>query len=216
MIRSEQTRAGMDTGPDNAFMQLREDAMIFDLERYKDEPLSYDDDKNRLDDQKLFLLKVKIRADMVDMLLSGVKAKDIRIRKLDASQDSNSGVINAVAISVLSDWGFKTIEHSDTEETDQSDDGSSKSVLQGNKISLMQPGEAKVLKKTVSNFKMTDSKNREGAVISALQDDFDAIRDQLNNELNVFPGPMREMIMMTLLDRFHSWERSNWENNIWD
>ncbi len=206
----------MDTGPDNAFMQLREDAMIFDLERYKDEPLSYDDDKNRLDDQKLFLLKVKIRADMVDMLLSGVKAKDIRIRKLDASQDSNSGVINAVAISVLSDWGFKTIEHSDTEETDQSDDGSSKSVLQGNKISLMQPGEAKVLKKTVSNFKMTDSKNREGAVISALQDDFDAIRDQLNNELNVFPGPMREMIMMTLLDRFHSWERSNWENNIWD
>ena len=190
--------------------------MIFDLERYKDEPLSYDDDKNRLDDQKLFLLKVKIRADMVDMLLSGVKAKDIRIRKLDASQDSNSGVINAVAISVLSDWGFKTIEHSDTEETYQSDDGSSKSVLQGNKISLMQPGEAKVLKKTISNFKMTDSKNREGAVISALQDDFDAIRDQLNNELNVFPGPMREMIMMTLLDRFHFWERSNWENNIWD
>ncbi len=206
----------MDTGPDNAFMQLREDAMIFDLERYKDEPLSYDDDKNRLDDQKLFLLKVKIRADMIDMLLSGVKAKDIRIRKLDASQDPNCGVINAVAISILSDWGFKTIEHSDTEETDQSDDGSSKSVLQGNKINLMQPGEAKVLKKTISNFKMTDSKNREGAVISALQDDFDAIRDQLNSELNVFPGPMREMIMMTLLDRFHSWERSNWENNIWD
>ena len=206
----------MDTGPANVFMQLREDAMIFDLERYKDEPLSYDDDKNRLDDQKLFLLKVKIRADMVDMLLSGVKAKDIRIRKLDASQDPNCGVINAVAISILSDWGFKTVEHSDKDETDLSEDESSKSAPSANKINLVQQGEARLLKKTVANFKMTDSKNREGAVISALQDDIDAISDQLNSELNVFPGPMREMIMMTLLDRFHSWERSNWENNIWD
>ena len=63
---------------------------------------------------------------------------------------------------------------------------------------------------------MSDSRLREGAVIRALKDDFDVFRDQLNSELNVFPAPMREMIMMTLLDRFHSWEKSNWETNNWD
>ena len=63
---------------------------------------------------------------------------------------------------------------------------------------------------------MSDSRHREGAVLRALQDDFDAISDQLNKELNVFPAPMREMIMMTLLDRFHTWEKSNWDAKDWD
>ena len=63
---------------------------------------------------------------------------------------------------------------------------------------------------------MSDSRLREGAVIRALKDDFDVFRDQLNSELNVFPAPMREMIMMTLLDRFHSWEKSNWDIKDWD
>jgi hypothetical protein len=62
---------------------------------------------------------------------------------------------------------------------------------------------------------MSDSKNREGAVIRALQDDLDVIRDQLNNELNVFPKPMREMIMMLLLDRLKMWENENWEVDKW-
>lgn len=181
--------------------------MIFDLERYKNEPLSYDDDKNRLDDQKLFLLKVKIRSDMVDLLLNGVKARDIQIRTLDASEDPSYGMINAVAISILSDWGFKTLEHSEPYNS-----ADTTAARQGQ----LQSGEAKVLKKTISNFKMTDSKNREGSVISALQEDIDAMRDQLNSELNAFPAPLREMIMMTLLDRFHSWEKTNWEDNIWD
>lgn len=181
--------------------------MIFDLEKYKNEPLSYDDDKNRLDDQKIFLLKVKIRSDMVDLLLNGIKARDIQIRTLDASEDPSYGMINAVAVSILSDWGFKTIDHS--EPFNCADTAAARS-------GQMQSGEAKVLKKTISNFKMTDSKNREGSVISALQEDIDSIRDQLNNELNAFPAPLREMIMMTLLDRFHSWEKTNWEDNIWD
>ena len=72
-------------------------------------------------------------------------------------------------------------------------------------------GEEKILKKTIASFKLSDSKHREGAVIRALQEDFAAISDQLNSELNVFPLPMREMIMMILLDRFHSWEKCNWE-----
>jgi hypothetical protein len=76
-------------------------------------------------------------------------------------------------------------------------------------------GEAKLLKKTITNFKISDSKHREGEVIRALQDDFAVISDQLNKELSVFPAPMREMIMMTLLDRFHSWEKSNWDVKDW-
>ena len=56
--------------------------MIFDLDKYIDEPLVYDDDRNRIDDQKVFLLGVKIRADLVEMLLNGVKAKDIVVKKI--------------------------------------------------------------------------------------------------------------------------------------
>ena len=84
-------------------------------------------------------------------------------------------------------------------------------VSTGANLSQVKCGEEKILKKTIANFKMSDSKHREGAVIRALQEDFAAISDQLNNELNVFPLPMREMIMMTLLDRFHTWEKCNWE-----
>jgi hypothetical protein len=62
---------------------------------------------------------------------------------------------------------------------------------------------------------MSDSKNREGAVVRALHDDLDVMRDQLNNELNVFPKPMREMIMMLLLDRLKMWENENWEVDKW-
>ena len=187
--------------------------MIFDLDRYKNEPLSYDDDKNRLDDQKIFLLKVKIRTDVIELLLSGVKVKDIIIRKLDATENPSYGVINAVAIPMLSELGFKTIEHSATD--DASEEDGKKNSIAGSKTCQMQTGEARVLKKTISNFKMSDSKNCESTVITALQEDIDAIRDQLNKELNVFPAPLREMIMMALLDRFHSWERFNWEENIW-
>ena len=74
----------------------------------------------------------------------------------------------------------------------------------------------RLLRKTISNFKISDSKLREGAVLRALQEDFNAFKAQINNELNVFPVPMREMIMMTLLDGFHTWEKSNWDNKTWD
>ena len=179
--------------------------MIFDLEKYIDEPLVYDDNRSKLDDQKLFLLGVKIRTDMVTLLMNGVDAKDIKVKKLDPSEDQSFAVINMIAASALADWGFESWEPSDEEE----DDTPAEAKI--GKASQVDFGEAKLLKKTISNFKMSDSKLREGAVIRALQDDFDAISDQLNNELNVFPAPMREMIMMTILDRMHSWEKHNWE-----
>ena len=183
--------------------------MIFDLDKYIDEPLVYDDDRNRIDDQKVFLLGVKIRADLVEMLLNGVKAKDIVVKKLDVSEDMSYGVINMVAASVFEDWG---IELSDPLEI-----GEGPSIYEEEKPApKMEYGEAKLLKKTINNFKMSDSRNREGAVIRALHDDLDVMRDQLNNELNVFPKPMREMIMMLLLDRLHSWEESNWDKAGWE
>ncbi|MBR3341204.1 MAG: hypothetical protein IKG30_06265 [Clostridiales bacterium] len=192
--------------------------MIFDLERYIDEPLVYFDDKRKIDDQKVFLLGMRIRTDMVDLLLNGVKAKDIIVKKLDPTEDPSFGLINMVADSVLSDWGF---ELTDPSEVGESPETAEEEPVEAKrryaaKISQTDSGEAKILKKTIANFKMSDSRLREGAVIRALKDDFDVFRDQLNSELNVFPAPMREMIMMTLLDRFHSWEKSNWDTNNWD
>ena len=195
----------------------KEDVMIFDLDRYIDEPLFYFDDKRKIDDQKVFLLGMRIRADMVDLLLKGVKAKDIVVKKLDPAEDPSFGLINMVADSVLADWGFDLTEPSEAE--DQSlivEDDLSETKSRHAKINPPDAGEAKILKKTIANFKMSDSRLREGAVIRALKDDFDVFRDQLNSELNVFPAPMREMIMMTLLDRFHSWEKANWDTNNWD
>ena len=52
----------------------KEDIMVFDLARYIDEPLVYFDNNKKIDDQKVFLLGVKIRSDIVDLLVSGVKA----------------------------------------------------------------------------------------------------------------------------------------------
>ena len=180
----------------------KEDIMVFDLARYIDEPLVYFDNNKKIDDQKVFLLGVKIRSDIVDLLVSGVKAKDITVRKLDTSEDESYALINMVADSVLSDWGIELAGPSDFDEEYQSAD--------------IEAGDVKLLKKTITNFKISDSKNREGAVIRAVKEDFDAIRDQLNNELNAFPQPMREMIMMTIVDRLHSWEESNWDENNWD
>ena len=174
--------------------------MIFDLERYIDEPLVYFDDKRKIDDQKLFLLGMRMRSDIVDLLLKGVKADEIIIKKLDPSENQSFALINMVAESSLSDWGFRLAEPAEIKE-----------MPLGFEADLLQNGEARLLKKTVANFKMSDSKLREGEVIRALQEDFDAISDQLNNELNVFPQPMREMIMMTLLDRFHTWEKYDWD-----
>ena len=196
----------------------KEEIMIFDLERYIDEPLVYFDDKRKIDDQKVFLLGMRIRTDMVDLLLNGVKAKDIIVKKLDPAEDPSFGLINMVADSVLSDWGFELTDPSEINDLmeaagEESDEAKSRPAV---KISQVDNGEAKILKKTIANFKMSDSRLREGAVIRALKDDFDVFRDQLNSELNVFPAPMREMIMMTLLDRFHSWEKSNWDTNNWD
>ena len=191
--------------------------MIFDLERYIDEPLVYFDDKRKIDDQKIFLLGMRIRADMVDLLLNGVRAKDIIVKKLDPTEDPSFGLINMVADSVLSDWGFELTDPSEVNEMiSSSDDASDEGMKYSGKVIQTDSGEAKILKKTIANFKMSDSRLREGAVIRALKDDFDVFSDQLNSELNVFPAPMREMIMMTLLDRFHSWEKSNWETNNWD
>lgn len=169
--------------------------MVFDLERYIDEPIVYFDDTKKLDDHKLFLLGVRIRSDMVDLLLNGVKAEDIVIKKLNADEDSSYGVINMVAASVLADWGFELTDASEIDNTPVT----------------VEDSEPRILRKTISNFKMSDSKQREGTVIRALLDDVNVFRDQLNNELNVFPAPMREMIMMMLLDRFHSWENNNWD-----
>lgn len=180
----------------------KEDIMVFDLARYIDEPLVYFDNNKKIDDQKMFLLGVKIRSDIVDLLVSGVKAKDITVRKLDPSEDGSYALINMVADSVLSDWGIELAGPSDAGEDVQYGD--------------VETGDVKLLKKTITNFKISDSKNREGAVIRAVKEDLDAISDQLNNELNAFPQPMREMIMMTIVDRLHSWEESNWEENNWD
>ena len=188
--------------------------MIFDLEKYIDEPLVYFDDKRKIDDQKMFLLGLRIRSDMVDLLLNGAKAEEITVKRLDPSEDQSFGLINMVAESALSDWDFEWTGALNIEETPVEAD---KEVMQANTVSTganlsqLKCGEEKILKKTIANFKMSDSKHREGAVIRALQEDFAAISDQLNSELNVFPLPMREMIMMTLLDRFHSWEKCNWE-----
>jgi hypothetical protein len=200
------------------FVMCKEAVMIFDLERYIDEPLVYFDDKRKIDDQKIFLLGMKIRADMVDLLLNGVRAKDIVVKKLDPSEDPSFGLINMVADSVLSDWGFELTEPSAINDAAPSDldDASEDSGRYRVKLTQADSGEAKILRKTIANFKMSDSRLREGAVIRALKDDFDVFRDQLNSELNVFPAPMREMIMMTLLDRFHSWEKSNWDIKDWD
>lgn len=180
----------------------KEDIMVFDLARYIDEPLVYFDNNKKIDDQKMFLLGVKIRSDIVDLLVSGVKAKDIMVRKLDPTEDESYALINMVADSVLSDWGIELAGPSDDGEDVQYGD--------------IETGDVKLLKKTITNFKISDSKNREGAVIRAVKEDLDAISDQLNNELNAFPQPMREMIMMTIVDRLHSWEESNWEENNWD
>lgn len=180
----------------------KEDIMVFDLARYIDEPLVYFDNNKKIDDQKVFLLGVKIRSDIVDLLVSGVKAKDIMVRKLDPTEDESYALINMVADSVLSDWGIELSCPSDAGED----------VNYGD----IETGEVKLLKKTITNFKISDSKNREGAVIRAVKEDMDAISEQLNNELNAFPQPMREMIMMTIVDRLHSWEESNWEENNWD
>lgn len=169
--------------------------MVFDLERYIDEPIVYFDDTKKIDDHKLFLLGVRIRSDMVDLLLNGVKAEDIVIKKLNAEEEPSYGVINMVAASVLSDWGFELTDASEIE----------------NSPVAIEDTEPRILRKTIGNFKMSDSKQREGTVIRALLDDINIFRDQLNDELNVFPAPMREMIMMMLLDRFHSWENNNWD-----
>ena len=193
--------------------------MIFDLERYIDEPLVYFDDKRKIDDQKMFLLGLRIRSDMVDLLLNGNKAEDIIVKRLDPSEDQSFGRINMVAESALSDWDFEwtgALSIEDTPVESELDTEQVRNVSAGANLNQMKCGEEKILKKTIANFKMSDSKHREGAVIRALQEDFAAISDQLNSELNVFPLPMREMIMMTLLDRFHSWEKSNWDSKNWD
>ena len=199
-------------------VMCKEAVMIFDLERYIDEPLVYFDDKRKIDDQKIFLLGMKIRADMVDLLLNGVRAKDIVVKKLDPAEDPSFGLINMVADSVLSDWGFELTEPSAINDAAPSDpdDASEDSGRYRIKLTQADSGEAKILRKTIANFKMSDSRLREGAVIRALKDDFDVFRDQLNSELNVFPAPMREITMTTLLDRFHSWEKSNWDIKDWD
>lgn len=176
-------------------MNKGETVMVFDLERYIDEPIVYFDDTKKIDDQKLFLLGVRIRSDMVDLLLNGVKAEDITVKKLKQDEDPSHAVINMVAASVLSDWGFELTDESKIDEEPAS----------------VEDTDPRILRKTISNFKMSDSKQREGTVIRALMDDFNNFRAQLNNELNVFPAPMREMIMMMILDRFHSWEKNNWD-----
>lgn len=192
--------------------------MIFDLARYKDEQITYDDNKQKIDDEKMFLLGVRIKADMVELLLNGIKAKNIKVKKLDASENSNYGVINVVAASALADWGFELKDPSEiVKETLSPEDeiAEAKSKLAGSRFNKVEYGETKILKKTITGFRMGNSKNKEEAYIAALHDDIDAFRDQLNNELNAFPAPMREMIMMTLLDRFHNWEKDNWENDRW-
>lgn len=202
----------------NKRVYFKEEIMIFDLDRYIDEPLVYFDDKKKIDDQKIFLLGVRIRSDMVDLLISGIKVKDIIVKALDPSEDPSFGLINMVAASALSDWGFELTDPKDIKEvplTIEDDQMDVKEKYVSAEFMPVKDGEAKLLKKTITNFKISDSKHREGEVIRALQDDFAVISDQLNKELSVFPAPMREMIMMTLLDRFHSWEKSNWDVKDW-
>ena len=192
--------------------------MIFDLARYKDEQITYDDNKQKIDDEKIFLLGVRIKADMVELLLNGIKAKNIKVKKLDASENSNYGVINVVAASALADWGFELKEPYEIAKEPLSPEeeiAEAKIKLTGTKFNKVEYGETKILKKTITGFRMGNSKNKEEAYIAALQDDIDAFRDQLNNELNAFPAPTREMIMMAIIDRFHNWEKSNWENDRW-
>ena len=192
--------------------------MIFDLARYKDEQITYDDNKQKIDDEKIFLLGVRIKADMVELLLNGIKAKNIKVKKLDASENSNYGVINVVAASALADWGFELKEPYEIGKEPLSPEeeiAEAKSRLAGTKFNKVEYGETKILKKTITGFRMGNSKNKEEAYIAALQDDIDTFRDQLNNELNAFPAPTREMIMMAIIDRFHNWEKSNWENDRW-
>ena len=183
--------------------------MIFDLERYVDEPLVYDDNKRKLDNQKIFMLGVKIRTDMIDLLLNGIKAEEVKVRKLDPSEDQSYGVINMVADQVLSGWGLEFIEPDE----DAGDLPVAGEALKAEaaKVNQIQYGEARILRKTIMDFRTSDSNTGEERILSALQDDFDAISKQLNNELNVFPAPIREMIMMTILDRMHNWEKLNWE-----
>ena len=90
--------------------------MVFDLERYIDEPIVYFDDTKKIDDQKLFLLGVRIRSDMVDLLLNGVKAEDITVKKLKQDEDPSHAVINMVASSVLADWGFELTDASEIDD----------------------------------------------------------------------------------------------------
>ena len=192
--------------------------MIFDLARYKDEQITYDDNKQKIDEEKLFLLGVRIKADMVELLLNGIKVKNIKVKKLDASENSNYGVINVVAASALADWGFELKEPYEIGKEPLSPEeeiAEAKGKLAGSKFNKVEYGESKILKKTITGFRMGNSKNKEEAYIAALQDDIDAFRDQLNNELNAFPAPTREMIMMTILDRFHNWEKDNWETDRW-
>ena len=118
--------------------------MIFDLERYIDEPLVYFDDKRKIDDQKVFLLGMRIRTDMVDLLLNGVKAKDIIVKKLDPAEDPSFGLINMVADSVLSDWGFELTDPSEINDLmeaagEESDEAKSRPAV---KISQVDNGEA--------------------------------------------------------------------------
>ena len=62
--------------------------MIFDLARYKDEQITYDDNKQKIDDEKIFLLGVRIKADMVELLLNGIKAKNIKVKKYISHQST--------------------------------------------------------------------------------------------------------------------------------
>ena len=75
---------------------------------------------------------------MVDLLLKGVKAKDITVKKLDPTEDSSYGVINMVAESVLSDWGFELTDASEIME----------------KPVVIDNSDPRLLRKTISNFKI--------------------------------------------------------------
>ena len=56
--------------------------MIFDLERYIDEPLVYFDDKRKIDDQKVFLLGMRIRTDGSIFFSTGSKPKILSLKNL--------------------------------------------------------------------------------------------------------------------------------------
>ena len=129
--------------------------MIFDLAGYKDEQITYDDNKQKIDDEKIFLLGVRIKADMVELLLNGIKAKNIKVKKLDASENSNYGVINVVAASALADWGFELKEPYEIGKEPLSPEeeiAEAKSKLAGTKFNKVEYGETKILKKTITGF----------------------------------------------------------------